>query len=155
VSIEAKLPGDLEAGSEVNIKVRLQDNDGEVVEGVIIEISIDNEPLVRTICNGSLSIIWIPDSGGSHVVKIGVFENAYYVGAMREISVKVKSLPVASGTTYGLILVGVFGGIGTIFVVSRRIRFRSRPRTPEQEVLEEESVEEEFLEVFESEELEL
>ena len=155
VSIEAKLPDDLEAGSEVNIRVRLQDNDGEVVKGVIIEISIDNEPLVRTICNGSLSIIWIPDSGGSHVVKIGVFENAYYVGAMREISVKVKSLPVASGTTYGLILVGVFGGIGTIFVVSRRIRFRSRPRTPEQEVLEEESVEEEFLEVFESEELEL
>jgi len=160
VSIDAKLPENIEAGSEANIRVKLYDDEGEPVIGVIVEIRVDDELLVRTLCNGSLSVIWIPDSGGSHVVSIVVVENAYYIGSSVSIPVKVVSLPAASGLTYGLILLGVFASIGGIFVISGKIRSRHAPSAQgaaveEGAALEEENIEEEFLEVFESEELEL
>ncbi|MCR8433261.1 MAG: hypothetical protein QXH55_04700 [Candidatus Korarchaeota archaeon] len=159
LNAQVYVPSVLEIGNAARIKVYITDNDNEPVAGVIVSIIVGDRLLVRTIYNGPLEIIWVPDSHGEHLIKVEVLGNGHYKDKSLSKLIEVKPAREA-GLMYGLIVLGTFSCVGAIFVALRKFIARSRFSVHEKAApvtgeISYEEIEKEFLEIFESEELDL
>jgi len=148
LDIKIGISGRREVGEEITIQVKIYDDEGNVVSGVTVGIFVDEELLTNSTCRGALSIVWIPNEGGSHMIVVKVFGAPYYVDVEESEKIEIASRRVTSGRWLMIILPAILiVGIVAVGLIIRKSKIGEYEELGVEEVVEEVGIGEEELEI--------